>query len=81
MTVWPGSPFKYQWSFDGQPITGATAANLVVSNFAFAKAGVYSVAVSNQYFTGTATTVLRLTNSPVALVDGVDAGGGTVYAR
>jgi uncharacterized repeat protein (TIGR02543 family) len=78
VTVWSGSPFNYQWSFDGQPITGATGASLVVSNFNLAKAGVYSIVVSNQYVRATALTVLRLTNSPVVLVDGVDAGGGAV---
>ena len=78
VTVWPGSPFNYQWSFNGQPLTGATGASLVISNFVFTNAGVYSVAVSNQYAYGTALTVLRLTNSPVVLVDGVDAGGGAV---
>jgi trimeric autotransporter adhesin len=78
VTVWPGSPFNYQWSFNGQPITGATNASLVVSNFSLAKAGAYVIAVSNQYVQATALAVLRLTNSPVILVDGVDAGGGTV---
>jgi hypothetical protein len=78
VTVWSGSPFNYQWSFNGQPITGATGASLVISNFSLAQAGLYSIAVSNQYVHATALTVLRLTNSPVVLVDGVDAGGGTV---
>jgi uncharacterized repeat protein (TIGR02543 family) len=78
LTVWSGSPFNYQWSFNGQPLTGATGASLVISNFALTSAGVYSVAVSNQYAYGAAVTVLRLTNSPIVLVDGVDAGGGAV---
>ena len=77
VAVWPGSPFNYQWSFDGQPITNATGASLVISNFDLTKAGAYLVTVSNQYAYGTAFTVVRLTNSPVVLVDGVDAGGGT----
>ena len=78
VAVWPGSPFKYQWSFDGQPINSATGASLVISNFDLTKAGAYSVVVTNQYAYGTALTVLRLTNSPVVLVDGVDVGGGSV---
>jgi trimeric autotransporter adhesin len=78
VTVWPGSPFTYQWSFDGQLMTNATGASLVISNFVFTNAGIYAVAVSNQYAYGTALTVLRLTNSPVVLVDGVDVGGGAV---
>jgi uncharacterized repeat protein (TIGR02543 family) len=78
VAVWAGSPFNYQWAFNGQPIPGATAASLVISNFVLTNAGVYSVIASNQYVYGTALTVLRLTNSPVVLVDGVDAGGGVV---
>jgi len=78
VTVWSGSPFTYQWSFNGQPLAGATRASLVISNFVLTNAGVYSVAVSNSYNYGTALAVLRLTNSPVVLVDGVDVGGGAV---
>jgi uncharacterized repeat protein (TIGR02543 family) len=78
VTVWSGSPFTYQWSFNGQPLPGATRASLVISNFVLTNAGVYSIAVSNPYDYGTALAVLRLTNSPVVLVDGVDVGGGAV---
>lgn len=78
VSMWPGSPFNFQWSFNGQPITGATNASLVISNFDLTKAGTYAIAVTNQYAYGTALTVLRFTNSPVVLVDGIDAGGGTV---
>ena len=78
VTVWRGSPFQYQWSFNGQPIAGATGSSLAVSNFDPTKAGAYSIAVSNQYAYGTAVSVLRFTNSPVVLLDGVDVGGGNV---
>jgi hypothetical protein len=72
------SPFTCQWSLNGLPIAGATAATLVIDNFDSSKAGVYLFAVTNQYGYATAVTVVRLTNSPVVLVDDVDVGGGTV---
>lgn len=72
------SPFGCQWFLNGLPITGAAETNLVISNFDLTKAGVYSVAVTNQHGAATATAVVRLTNSPVVLVDGADVGGGAV---
>jgi len=72
------SPLSCQWSFNGVPIAGATATNLAVSSFDLSQAAAYSVTVSNQLGQGSATMVLRLTNSPVVLVDGIDVGGGTV---
>jgi uncharacterized repeat protein (TIGR02543 family) len=78
VTVWSGSPSTCQWFFDGAPITGATKTSLVVTNFDLNHAGIYSVVVSNQFGYTTAASVLRLTNSPVVLVDGADVGGGAV---
>ena len=71
-------PLTYQWSLNGLPIAGATGTSLVISNFDLTKAGVYWVVVTNQYGYATATTVVRLMNSPMVLVDGVDLAGGTV---
>ena len=71
-------PLIYQWALNGLPIAGATGTNLVISNFDLTKAGVYSVVVTNQYGSATATAVLRLSNSPVVQVDGADVGGGPV---
>jgi hypothetical protein len=73
-----GSPFTCRWFLNGSPIAGATGTNFLISNFDVTKAGAYSVAVTNQYGYATAVSVLRLTNSPIILVDGVDVGGGTV---
>ena len=78
VVVLSGGPFTCQWSLNGLPIPGATATNLAISNFNLTKAGAYSVVVTNQYGSASAISVLRLTNSPVILVDGVDVGGGTV---
>lgn len=78
VTAWFGSPFSSQWSLNGVPIAGATGTSLLISNFAFAEAGVYSVALSNQFRSATASSIVRLTNSPIVLVDEVDVGGGAV---
>ena len=78
VSVLPSSVFSSQWFFNGTGITGATGTNLTISNFDLTKAGIYSIVVSNQNGSDIAFTVLRLTNSPVVLVDGVDVGGGSV---
>jgi hypothetical protein len=78
ISVIAGSSFRCQWFFNGVSITNATNTSLTVTNFDLTKAGAYSVTVSNQYGYDTAVSVLRLTNSPVVLVDGVDVGGGSV---
>jgi hypothetical protein len=71
-----GPAVDCQWFFDGTPIAAATGLDLEIDGFTLAKAGSYSVVVSNQYGTLNSTTSVRLTNSPVILVDGIDAGGG-----
>jgi hypothetical protein len=78
IAVLSGTAFGCQWSLNGGPIAGATGTNLAVTNFQFTNAGVYSVLVTNQFGSATATSVVRLTNSPVILVDGEDVGGGMV---
>jgi uncharacterized repeat protein (TIGR02543 family) len=78
VTVRSGSSFGCQWSFNAGPIKGETQTNLAISNFDLTQAGVYSVTVTNYYSYATAASVVRLTNSPVILVDGIDVGGGAV---
>ena len=41
------SPLRYQWRYEGAPIAGATQSTLVLSNVVPAKAGGYSVVVTN----------------------------------
>ncbi|MDP3209074.1 MAG: hypothetical protein Q8M65_07985, partial [Rhodoglobus sp.] len=48
------APITYQWSRNGQPIVGATAAALSLSNLSPADVGAYTVAVTNAL--GTTTT-------------------------
>jgi hypothetical protein len=40
-------PLSYQWSFDGQPLPGATNVNLTLTNVTRALAGSYSLVVTN----------------------------------
>jgi hypothetical protein len=78
VTVWFGSPFSSQWSLNGISIAGATGTSLLISNFDLTAAGLYSIAITNQFRSAILSTVVRLTNSPIVLLDGVDVGGGAV---
>src|SRR5262249_13105283 len=40
-------PLRYQWRFNGNPIAGATAASLTLSNVQLANSGDYDVVVAN----------------------------------
>src|SRR5262249_23178378 len=42
-------PFSYQWSFDGNPIPGATNGSLVLSNVQFTNAGGYAIVVTDHH--------------------------------
>ena len=82
-----GGP-QFQWSYNGIPISGATASALVLTNIQSANAGSYSVVVGNlatpnQSFTGTLTVLnsvvlpLSQTNLVVARVgDGAQTLSG-----
>ncbi len=76
--IWSGLPLVYQWYFNQAPLGGVQGTNLVITNFALSQAGIYSVTASNKNDFLAGDTVLRLTNSPVVLIDGLDVGGGTV---
>ena len=77
VNLWSGSPLDYQWFFDGSPLLNATNPSVSVNNFSLSNAGAYTIMASNSYNDFTAATILRLTNSPVVLIDGTDIGGGT----
>src|SRR5205814_124503 len=47
VTVSGDAPFTYQWSFNNNPIGGATNSTFTLSNMQLTNAGVYSVVVSN----------------------------------
>jgi hypothetical protein len=65
-------PLSYQWQFNGADISGATDANLALTNVALANSGSYDVLLSNIY--GVATS------SPVTLdvLPALFATGGAV---
>jgi uncharacterized repeat protein (TIGR03803 family) len=71
-------PFAFQWFLNGSVIAAATTSSLTISNFGITSAGRYSVTVSNSAGSEAASRILRLVNSPLVLVDGVDVGGGPV---
>ncbi len=77
-TVLSGSRFNLQWHVNGDSLPGETNEDLAITDFNSAKAGVYSVVVSNLYKAASATTIVRLSNAPLVLVNGVLAGGGPV---
>jgi hypothetical protein len=63
-------PISYQWLQNGSPISGATGANLYLSNVTTAQAGNYSVVVSTS--AGTATSdpaLLALSTAPTRLAN------------
>jgi len=77
-TVLSGTTYSLQWLFNGTPVPGATNTDLTITDFAVAKAGIYSLIASNFATTVAASSVLRLSNAPNILVSGVNIGGGSV---
>lgn len=78
VSVLSSNTYSSQWFLNEVPLMGETSTNLLVGGFNISKAGTYSIVVSNAYGSDTATSVVRLINSPIVLVDGVDVGGGKV---
>lgn len=77
-SVLSGTAYSLQWLFNNAPIPAATNADLTVTDFNVSKAGIYSLVASNLVTTATATSVLRLSNAPTILVNGVNIGGGSI---
>ena len=59
VTATGAEPLKYQWLFNGNPMTGQTGTNLTLVNLQASDAGTYSVVVSN--------AVEQVTSAPVQL--------------
>lgn len=55
-----GEPLRYQWSFNGSPLPGATSAFLTLSNISPGLAGTYSVTVTNVMGTATSSATLAV---------------------
>jgi uncharacterized delta-60 repeat protein len=65
-------PLTYQWSFNGQPLTGQNSDQLFLSNVQSAQAGNYAVTVTNPFGSVASTpAVLQLaaSNTPGPIVD------------
>ncbi|MBI1177956.1 hypothetical protein GC207_11035 [bacterium] len=73
-------PITYQWRLNGQNIDGATNANYTISSVDDAKAGAYTVAISNIYDT-IISDVATVTYFDIAMYAGVTIAGpiGAVY--
>ena len=57
-------PLSFQWSFNGQPLSGSTNTSLAVSCFAATNAGTYSIRVTNAYRSAQATVATLTLASP-----------------
>jgi hypothetical protein len=67
VTVSGSSTLTYQWNKDGQPISGATANSLSLTNVSSLNAGTYTVTVINNYGTATSNgALLSVTTASVA---------------
>jgi hypothetical protein len=58
VTATGASPLAYQWRFNGQNISGATASAYALTNVQTGAAGAYSVVVSNAYGTATSSNAV-----------------------
>jgi hypothetical protein len=76
--VLSGTEYLLQWQFNGTPIPDATNNSLPIANFDHTQAGIYSLVATNVAASVTAATVVRLSNAPTVLVNGVLIGGGNV---
>ena len=57
-------PLRYQWSFNNNPISGATATSLSLPNVQTGNSGTYKIRVDNSYGFATAAATLIVTNIP-----------------
>ncbi len=66
---------RYQWSFNGAELSGATNAALILNSLGFSDAGTYSVTLSNRFQTATNYYVISV--APLLIT--VPPQGKTVY--
>lgn len=65
VSVVGNTPYSYQWTFDSTNITGATNAQLVITNAQFTDAGTYTVTITNSLgSTNSANAVLTVNPPP-----------------
>ncbi|HEV2394743.1 MAG TPA: immunoglobulin domain-containing protein [Verrucomicrobiae bacterium] len=69
------APVAYQWSFQGQPITGATQPSLALTNVTPANAGPYTVLITNAFGSMSTGAVLTVTVQPPSITSSLAASG------
>lgn len=79
-----GGELTYQWSFDSNPILNATNATLTISDVAPANVGTYSVVVSNNMGTASASATLTIVQEVLQhrysfISNAVDSVGGPTW--
>ncbi|MBC8096563.1 MAG: hypothetical protein H7Y43_12200, partial [Akkermansiaceae bacterium] len=67
-----------QWRLNGQNLTGATSASLLLTNFSLIHTGAYSVVMSNFVRVATNTVAIVDLAGPLVLKPSVVTNGGTV---
>ena len=73
------TPFRYQWSFNGTNISGATNVTLNLTNVQFSQAGNYSVIVSNAVGSvASSNAVLTVLQTMLAMVSTNAISGNTL---
>ena len=78
---WIGSaPVTYQWFKDGQPLSGANGATLVLDPVLAADAGAYQLKASNPVSSDVVSrlAVLTVTGTPVAIIDPAQPADQTI---
>ena len=78
VTTLSGAAASLQWFFNSAILINETNTDLSITGFNTVKAGVYSVTLSNQFSSTSATTIVRMTNAPTIQVNSVLIGGGGV---
>ena len=78
------APFSYQWSFDGNPVDGATSETLTLSNVLVAQSGSYAVEITNAAgAVSSRSAQLQVLVPPVINVEPLDVsvveGGSVVF--
>jgi len=65
------APLKYQWLFNGKPISGATDVNYTIASVQLSQAGSYSAVVSNSFNSATSSSATLVVDGVSAFADGV----------
>ena len=83
-----GGGLNYQWDFNGNPISGATSATLILTNLSLTNAGTYTVLISNNLGNTNATATLAVAQAILQhrysfvsdASDSVGGANGTIVA-